>query len=87
MTTVDNINIDTEEVVFKKNDKDIQQSRVAIPLEDGKNDDQYDAFGKYLAIQLRSMNEHDAHYSQFKIQEVLFKMKSYSSNSLMLSSK
>ena len=57
------------------------QKAISILEEPVDKEDKFDVFGKYMALQLRSMNEHDSEYLQFKIQEMVFKTKFHQSSS------
>ena len=45
-----------------------------------KSDGQFDNYGKYIACTLRGMPEKDSEYVQFKIQEIIYQVKSYGIN-------
>ena len=47
-----------------------------------KSDDQFDNYEKYIVCQLRGMPEKDRECVQFKIQEIMYQIKSYGINHL-----
>ena len=46
-----------------------------------KSNDQFDNYGKYIGFQLRGMPERDRECVQFKIQEIIYQVKSLIPNS------
>ena len=60
----------------------LQKAMSALKETDDVKEDKFDVFGKYIACQLRSMNERENEYLQFQIHEMIFKTRFHQHSSL-----